>query len=535
MSFRFTSGRRGFGIASLVTLLACTGDETGTGGGGGQGGKTPYPDPSALPALTQVVLTTEARRVPTMAPKSVADAAALDPRRPDDVTTLLAQGYGDETTAPGEPVETMTLDGTPAPSNGPNAKMLVRFVHLSDVHVVDDESPTRVATLDTPQGPTDGAFRPQEAYEGHILNATVRTINKLSESMPVGFVLMGGDSSDNSQGNEVDWVMSILDGNKRVEVDSGTDDDPVAGPQNDPKDPFNAEGLKMPWLWVSGNHDELSQGNFVPQNLLANYVSNNCDGGTRDWSKAGGPVKTGEIVADAKRTPYIGVDLVKHVEADGDGHGLDQHSIDTGRSTYAYDVPNTNLRFLVLDTASPTGSADGLVLQSDVDAIIKPALDKAVIDKKLVVVTSHHSSGQLTDGGGYAGTKQANAVLPPAFRNILGSYPNVLMHLAGHTHKHHVGSVQPTSGNPYWEMETSALVDFPDQMRVIEIWDLDNGHYGIKAIAVDYSVEGDPLGAEGRKRGITDFTSGWAGDGSGMFSEAGMTSDRNVELLVPKN
>ncbi len=248
-----------------------------------------------------------------------------------------------------------------------------------------------------------------------------------------------------------------------------------------------------------------------------------------------GPVTTGQIVADPKRTPLIGGDLVKHVQADGDGHGLDQNAIALGRATDTIDVPGTNIRFLVLDTPSPTGSADGLVLQSDVDTIIKPALDKSVTDGKIVIVTSHHSSGQLTDGSGYAGTKHADAVLPPAFRNLLGGYPNVLMHLAGHTHRHHVGSIQPTSGNPYWEMETSALVDYPNQMRVIEVWDLDNGNYGIKAIAVDYSVENDPLGAEGRRRAITDYTSGWVGDGSGMFSEAGMTSDRNVELLVPKN
>ena len=75
-------------------------------------------------------------------------------------------------------------------------------------------------------------------------------------------MVLGGDNADNAQQNELDWFLSILDGAPSVECDSGKDDDPVTGPDNDPKDPFVAEGLKVPWLWVTGNHDILNQGNF---------------------------------------------------------------------------------------------------------------------------------------------------------------------------------------------------------------------------------------------------------------------------------
>lgn len=524
MRFFGRTGASGMGLALALVWAGCSSGETGTGGGGGTQAKGPYPDPTPLAALTQAPLTTEARVLPVKAQ----EAGALDPRRPDDVTKLLAQGYGDEMAAPGEPLSDRTLDNAAAPPPGPNAKLITRFVHLSDTQLADDESPERVATLDSPQGQTSGAFRPQEGHECNILNAAVRTINKVNERFPLGFVVLGGDNADNAQTNEVDWVTAILSGSKRVECDSGDDDDPTPGAQNDPKDPFYADGLAVPWLWVTGNHDVLSQGNFPPGNLVNDYLAAYTGVGTRNWALPGGPVVTGDIVADPARTPLFGSDLLGHVKATGDGHGLDQGAVDYGRAYYTYDVPGTNLRFVVVDSTAPTGSADGLILQADVTQKVKPALDKAVTDGKLVVVTSHHSSSQLTDGGGFGGSKHADAVLADAWRNLLGGYPNVLMHLAGHTHRHSVVVVKPTSGNPYWEMETAALADFPNQMRFIEIWDLDNGNWGIKAIALDYQVENDPIAKEGRKLGVADYTSGW--QKSGLSS----IEDRNVTLLVPK-
>jgi hypothetical protein len=103
------------------------------------------------------------------------------------------------------------------------------------------------------------------------------------------------------------------------------------------------------------------------------------------------------------------------------------------------------------------------------------------------------------------------------------------MHLAGHTHRHHTIPVHPTTApHAYWDLETSALADYPFQMRLIEIWDLDNGFIGIKAIVFDYSAEGDPVATEGRRRAILDYTSGWATSGTGDVT------DRNIELIMPK-
>jgi 3',5'-cyclic AMP phosphodiesterase CpdA len=508
-----------------IPVSAGCGDDSldGTGGAGGTG---PFPDPEPLPALSDAPLTTDQRIVPTTEPTTT----ALNPRLPEDMEQILADGFGDFTLGAGEPVVARTLDGSDALPPGPNATMLFRFVHLADTQLADDESPARLVNADAPVGSaTSSAFRPHEGHECRILNAAVRTINKVHEEIPIDFVILGGDNADNAQTNEVDWVLSVLGGSARVDCDSGADDDPQPGPENDPKDPFYADGLAMPFLWVNGNHDVLQQGNFTIAGREDEYLSDYAATGTRDWSQPGGPVHIGDIVADERRKPLTGSELMAMVRAHGDGHGIPESAVASGRASYTYDVEGTPVRFIVIDTsATDTGSADGLIRQSHLDDFLEPAMDAAVADGKYVILSSHHSSTKLTDGGGFGGEEQPDAILADAFRDFVGGYNNVIMHLAGHTHRHSAVRIEPTTGFDYWEVETAALADWPHQMRVIEIWDLDNGHTSIRTIALDYSTEHDAVAADGRARGIADFTSGWEGDGSGEVS------DRNVELYVPQ-
>lgn len=506
--------------ASVVTLSATGCSDDSVAGGGGAGAGEPLP----LPPLTEAPLTTEEILEPTHAAEPV---GILNPRLAEDVESLLEDGYGDYTIAEGEPVLRRMLGATTAPEPGANAMMLSRFVHLADTQLADDESPARVLNVDSPMGLTGGAFRPQEGHECRILNAAVRTINKIGEGSPIDFVVLGGDNADNAQTNEIDWVLGILSGSDLVDCDSGIDDDPVSGANNDPKDPFIAPGLDAPWYWVTGNHDVLNQGNFPPLAKEAEYLSDYAAVGTRDWSQPGGPVILGDIPPDERRQPLTGVGVLSRVKADGDGHGMPDSAVASGRAFYSFDVEGTPLRVIVLDTAAPSGSAEGLIHQPEVDDFLVPELDAALAAAKYVIVTSHHSSAQLTNGGGFGGEEQPDAVLQDDLREVLGGYPNLLMHLAGHTHHHRAVTVEPIIGAPYWEVETSALADFPHQMRLIELWDLDNGFLGIRMVAFDYQTEGDPVAEDGRMRGIMDFTSGWEGDGRGTLQ------DRNIELYVP--
>ncbi len=508
--------------SSSDATSSTTGEGTSLDDTGTDTGEPPLPEP--LPPLEGVPTTVDAMIVPTHALES---DPQLDPRIPGERTQLLDEGYGEHHDGPGEPIVPLTPDGSEPPAPGPAAALVSRFVHLADTQIADDESPLRVVLVDNPF--IAGAFRPQETHGCQTTNAAVRTINAVHADAPLDFVVLGGDNADSAQANEVQWFLDILDGAPVVHCDSGQDDDPTPGEGNDPKDRFAPVGLDVPWIWVSGNHDVLVQGNFEIAGREETAVGSEVAGGgsTRDWSQPGGPVFQGPVVADEGRALVAGTSLLEQVAGSGDGHGITAEAIAAGRATYAWDVPGTALRMLVVDSAAATGGADGLVTDADVDGTIRPLLDAAEAEGKLVIVATHHASTSLGDGSGLGGDPVPGALDTADWQALLGEYPGVVAHLCGHSHEHRARFVQPMGTRGYWEVITSAIADWPHQLRIVEVHDQDNGWITITGIALDVADDDDPLAAEARALGILDFTSGWQFDG------AGTPTDRNVQLWIP--
>lgn len=481
-------------------------------------------EPAVLPALepSAAVLTTQRTIVPLKARVEPLDERK--PLDPSDRASLLADGFGDYESGPGEPVTDRTHDGSAAPQSGPNRKVLTRFIHVSDIHVTDDESPVRMAYFDGPE-PTDGAARPQAAFAGRILNAAVRTVNALNQSEPIDFVMLGGDSTDSAQRNEMTWLVSILSGAPVVACDSGALNDPVSGSNNDAKDPFVPAGLNVPWMFCLGNHDtEILGISAIGDVGIATATGGNTKTGVRDWSQPGGPVVTGDIPPDEDRRPLKRQEMLALIAADGDGHGLAGAS--TGKASYVFDVDGTPLRFVVWDSALEEGGAEGIVRQSDLDGFLKPALDQAKADGKLVVIVSHHGLGALGDGSAGSAETEAQTVLPDDVRAFFLSYDNIVLSLTGHMHSHVVRWIDGDQGG-FWEVLSCSLIEFPNQMRLVEIADEDNGHLSIELVSVDFATDGDDVAEEGRRLAILDHTSGW---GAGRV---GNVEDRNVRLYVP--
>ncbi len=486
-------------LVLIVLLTAC---------GEPQKGKDPL---LPLPPLDELVTTLEAVIVPS-------HEVVMEDRNPAvrvDREELLAEGFGAFTMGAGEPY--LSRDDGPdvAPAAACDAgERLVRLVHLADIQLTDDESPLRLAAADA-RGPTQSAFRPQESHGCRMLDAMVRTINAVPE---VDFVLLGGDNIDNAQENELDWLLTVLAG-QRAHCDSGADDDPVSGPSNDVKDPFMPVGLATPWWWVTGNHDVLNQGNFpVTEARRATAVGSNAQLGTRDWSKKGGPVVTGEVTADPERVLLYPAELHARLTEFGPPGGA--------KANYSFDVPGTKLRFIVIDTAAATGGAGGILLQGDVTGQLQPMLDQALADERWVILASHHAIWSLGDGDGTGGDFQPDYFPASSWVELLGDYPNIVASLVGHSHRH-VVHWQSTTAGGFWEIISASLADWPQQARIVEVFLGDDANLCIRTTALDYATDGDPMALEGRTLSLLDVTSAWNDNGTGTVS------DRNLELWIP--
>ena len=196
---------------------------------------------------------------------------------------------------------------------GTRLEPLLAVAHLSDLHVCDHQSPARVEFLDRWADPDSpileqlgevGAYRTNELLNVQVVEACVRAVNAVAAGpvtgAPLDLAISTGDNTDNSQANELSWYLDLLDGG-RVHPDSGDltryegiaddvvwderywhpdTDKPdllralygfpdVPGLLDEVRRPFEATGLRTPWLAVHGNHDQLLQGTVPGAGRLA--------------------------------------------------------------------------------------------------------------------------------------------------------------------------------------------------------------------------------------------------------------------------
>ncbi|MGW3010751.1 TIGR03767 family metallophosphoesterase [Streptomyces sp. NPDC001219] len=465
---------------------------------------------------------------------------------------------------------------------------LASFVHFTDLHLVDVQSPLRYEYL---RSETASAWRPQEALSVAGVVSLIERVNALpggpATGAPLSFVMTTGDNTDNNSKLELEWFLTAMSGG-RITPNSG-DRRRYEGVQDSglklfwqPDSPLrdadkklgfpeldgfldaairtvHSPGLRMPWYSTVGNHDSLPGGCYAPgdpfwteiatgerklETLPAaeaakvwKAVKDGLDPKGEDFKRLlkGHAKQTRRVTPDERRAPFTRAEYLRahldpaHTGPGPHGHGYTAAHLDGNRLYYTFRISDDVLG-ISLDTTDPGGHYTGSVGDAQLRWLERTLKENEKGDKAHVLVFSHHTGKTMNNTRPDPARPHEKRHGGPELIEVLAAHPAVVGWINGHSHKN---EVIPHGG--FWEISTASHIDFPQLARVIELVDNHDGTLSLFTTLVESAAPHR-----------TDFTDLSQTGLAALYRElsfnapeartdlAGTAGDRNVELLLKR-
>lgn len=320
--------------------------------------------------------------------------------------------------------------------------------------------------------------------------------------------------------------------------------------------------FETPWYVAFGNHDGYVRGTVALPDAInvvgeaaGRHLMLNQHEFTDEFfftSAQPGPVGHGFNFVEPER------------RADADQRNDGYYALDTGNGKFRLIVMNTIVdghdpRLPLSLLRNPFALSDGSI-DAQQFAWIKRELAAAALRRQLVLVFSHHPDLTFAEFGMAAPLVNIE-VTAAELDAELASWPNLIAWIAGHTHLHRVRPFKVENGTGsngeisapvackgpgecrgFWQIETASLIDYPQEQRMLEVFDNQDGTGTIRGPIITHSFERSRVLADADDRCalyLADPAAVAAAISDGGLdavcsqgrTRQGEATDRNVELM----